>query len=333
MPGKRTTITELTTGLGMLGLSSLDDALDRRPAAMTSMSPEHWRLLADLHAGGAHAGDFAAAWANGRAFFEASEALRRRPPLTVEWKGSQKAPGDEVAPIDLRVDHVYLVSCKYESDVVNNPSPVRLFDRLLAGPSDGGSGRSANWFLAVAPDEYQALYDSVRPPGLPPRVEDLNKDERDGLAEELRKWPHQTAVDAYAGLVSRVAAASADHWRRALGTRKSEWERMLWRLLRIGSAPYFILGERRKECLRLRVATAWDWRQRFALRSFDVAAQPGGQPRVGWTAVVRDRHTGADAEVRGHVEVRSSHGRFAAPEAKVYLDTPHADVPGYFPLV
>jgi hypothetical protein len=37
--------------------------------------------------------------------------------------------------------------------------------------------------------------------------------------------------------------------------------------------------------------------------------------------------------VRGHVEVRWSHGRLAAPpEAKVYLDTPHDDVPGYFPL-
>ena len=37
--------------------------------------------------------------------------------------------------------------------------------------------------------------------------------------------------------------------------------------------------------------------------------------------------------MRGHVEVRWSHGRFCGPpEAKVYLDTPHADVPGYFPL-
>ena len=33
------------------------------------------------------------------------------------------------------------------------------------------------------------------------------------------------------------------------------------------------------------------------------------------------------------MEVRWSHGRFAqAPEAKVYLDTPHRHVPGYFPL-
>jgi hypothetical protein len=33
------------------------------------------------------------------------------------------------------------------------------------------------------------------------------------------------------------------------------------------------------------------------------------------------------------VEIRWSHGRFAQPpEAKVYLDTPMADLPGYHPL-
>jgi len=33
------------------------------------------------------------------------------------------------------------------------------------------------------------------------------------------------------------------------------------------------------------------------------------------------------------VEVRWSHGRFAqAPEAKVYLDTPHTKVPGYLQI-
>lgn len=41
-----------------------------------------------------------------------------------------------------------------------------------------------------------------------------------------------------------------------------------------------------------------------------------------------------EVEVAGHVEIRWSHGRFGGhPEAKVYLDTPHAQVPGYHPLV
>jgi hypothetical protein len=48
---------------------------------------------------------------------------------------------------------------------------------------------------------------------------------------------------------------------------------------------------------------------------------------------VRGRHSGLEQTIEGHIEIRWSHGRFGGkPEAKVYLDTPHAEVPGYFPL-
>src|SRR5664280_1686897 len=43
---------------------------------------------------------------------------------------------------------------------------------------------------------------------------------------------------------------------------------------------------------------------------------------------------GLTRTVAGHVEIRWSHGRFAQPpEAKVYLDTPMAQLPGYHQLV
>ena len=108
---------------------------------------------------------------------------------------------------------------------------------------------------------------------------------------------------------------------------------MLWRLLRMGSAPYFVLGSSSTRSLRLRVATPWDWRQLFTLEEFELFAQGGGQPRVGWSAHVRQRTSGHLHEVVGHVEVRWSHGRFGGlPEAKGYLDSHHHLVPGYFPL-
>ena len=65
---------------------------------------------------------------------------------------------------------------------------------------------------------------------------------------------------------------------------------------------------------------------------FEVFAQEGGQPRVGWLAVVRERATSQLHEVSGHVEVRWSHGRFGGPpEAKGYLDTPHTWCRATFP--
>jgi len=108
---------------------------------------------------------------------------------------------------------------------------------------------------------------------------------------------------------------------------------MLWRLLRIGSAPYFVLGSSAARSLRLRIATSWDWRQQFRLISVSMETQTGGQPRVGWEAVVRDRVSNELHEVAGHIEVRWSHGRFGGlPEAKGYLDTAHHLVPGYVTL-
>ena len=169
MPSDRTTVTELGTGLGMLGLAGIDESVRSRTSVMHSLSPEMWERLERLRAGGAYDAEFHAAWANGQAFLGADDGLRGRPPLVVEWKGTGRAPGDEVAPIDLRVDHVYLVSCKYLSKILFNVSPASIFDSLLFG----GPGRGAraarevlpgggDWYAEVAPAEYQALYESVR---------------------------------------------------------------------------------------------------------------------------------------------------------------------------
>jgi hypothetical protein len=144
-------------------------------------------------------------------------------------------------------------------------------------------------------------------------------------------WPDGAAT-RYRELAAVVAEESAARWRARLG-RKGDREEMAWRLLRLQAAPYFVLGTTDAATLRVRVGTPWDWRQRFDLLGFEVVAEAGGQPRVGWRLEVHDRELAEDRAAAGHVEVRWSHGRFAQPpEAKVYLDTPHRHVPGYFPL-
>lgn len=108
---------------------------------------------------------------------------------------------------------------------------------------------------------------------------------------------------------------------------------MLWRLLRFGPAPYFVLGSSPAGPIRLRIATPWDWLQDFKMHDFEVWAENAGQPTVGWKAIVQNRESEQLESVKGHVEIRWSHGRFSAVEAKVYLDTPHENVPGYYRLV
>jgi hypothetical protein len=168
---------------------------------------------------------------------------------------------------------------------------------------------------------------------LPHRATDLTSAQRDALGRWLRPgWP-PGVKDLYASLSDAVARASVRRWEAAMERGGGTGEAMLWRLLRIGSAPYFVLGSSAERSLRLRIATSWDWRQHYQLASISLEPQRGGQPRVGWHAVVRDRTSAETSEVTGHIEVRWSHGRFGGlPEAKGYLDTPHHLVPGYFAL-
>jgi len=160
MPSDRTAVTELGTGLGMLGLAGIDEAVRSRTPVMHSLSPEMWERMERLRAGGAYDAEFHAAWANGQAFLTAGDGLRGRLPQVIEWKGTGRAPGDEVAPIDLRVDHVYLISCKYLSKILFNVSPASVFDALLfGGPSRGARATrdllpgGGDWYADVAPAE------------------------------------------------------------------------------------------------------------------------------------------------------------------------------------
>jgi hypothetical protein len=348
---QRTTITELVTGLGTLGFDDVEQALAARPAEMVSLSPEHWTLLDELYRGGAYRQEFLGAWQNGVAFLAAAEGLRGRRPLTIEWRGGQKQPGDEAVPADLRIDHVFLVSCKYLSNIVTNTSPKAVFDRLLAGGHGVGS-RAGDWFAEVAPDAYEALYDAtidhltpapsevlvpdvgVGEVKLPASVFALSAADRAALRRMLGRgrWPAELRPAATEFSVA-VADASAARWQRALAAPGTDLERVLWRLLRIGSAPYFVLGASTAGTLRLRIGTAWDWRQHFRIDSFGVTSTVREQPVVQWQVTVTNRRSHRTSTIDGHVEIRWSHGKFGQrPEAKVYLDTPHPHIPGYWPL-
>ncbi len=308
-----------------------------RPSEL-AIGPDAWDHLHAVVGSGRFATELAGAFANGRALLEATDGLRGRVPLTIEWTGGRRAPGDEVAPIDLRIDHVYLVSCKYESDIVANVSPARLFEGLLA--TAGAWGR-ADWYATVAPDEYAALYractGAVGLAGHPETPDACSREQLAALRAELpgRSYPDAASRAAYADLCRAVSVASATRWAEHLAAAPAR-ETMLWRLLRIGSAPYFVLGNDRATGApaRYRVVGPWDWRDRFELRAFSVTPADAGQPRVDWSCTYRARQDGVERTASGHVEIRWSHGRFAGPpEAKVYLDTPMARLPGYHPLL
>jgi len=333
MPADRTEITEIVTGLATYGGDDLATALACPPHTFGGVGHDRWQRLQALERAGRYRAEFAAAWANGRSFFTAEDGLRGRPARVVEWKGPQRPPGADPIPADLRVDHVYLVSCKYNSRIQLNVSPWSVFD---AGADAEGR---RDWYGEVASAEQQALYEVVRfetglVGSLPVRAEAMTPIQRRELATALGRgpWTSPAAAEAYTALSAAVATGSARRWRQGLRSERVR-EATLWRFLRVAAATYFVLGSDGERMVRLRVGSPWDWRQSFRLRRFEVEPVVSRQPVVRWAATVDDRAAGEARTVDGHIEVRWSHGRFSGPpEAKVYLDTPHHLVAGYWPL-
>lgn len=332
MPSLRTEITEIVTALGTTGKSDIESALEVGPLVVKNVSEIQWRRIRETYAAGTHQSEFDSAWANGSTFFWSDDGLRGRRPLLIEWKGSHNPPGFDFLPADLRIDHVFLISCKYLSRILANLSPANLFVRLLADRSGG----EKDWYEAIAPLAYRQFYEELRvclnQVELPSDSSDLTPDQLSAIRSICsRAWP-ESLVDPWRAFSYEVSKGSAEMWSAQMATLRQR-EEMLWRLLRFNPAPYFVLGASQTESLRLRIGTPWDWRQLFELREFQVAPANRGQPEVRWEAEVKEKASGRSRAVYGHVEVRWSHGRFSGVEAKVYLDIAHTSVPGYFPLI
>src|SRR5438093_9090408 len=156
MPRLLTEVTEIATALGTL-VPDLARGIAERPGRLFNVDDLVWDRVVAAYENHEHLASFDAAFANGAALLRAEDGLRGRPPKLVEWKGPHRPPGDDVVPADIRIDHVYQVSCKYLSRVMQNAGPARLFDRLLIGEDRSKD----DWFAAVAPREYHTLYRAV----------------------------------------------------------------------------------------------------------------------------------------------------------------------------
>jgi len=333
MSRELTLITEIGTGLGMIPGLNLDEAFEFGvPDVLVGVDAPTWESLREWWYSGAYATAFTDAFEDGCYFLESDLGLRHRPPVSIEWKGPHQAPEDDPLPADLRIDGVFIVSCKNLSKVLLNPSPAVLFRSALRDSDLGGR----DWYEEIAPEELTKLYaasvehlDLGDFPALP---SELTRDQRDVLKKQLaRQWPADLHVEV-AEWVEAVSSRSAELLNRTLGSKRDR-ERFYWRLLRIHSAPYFILGRQPSGPVRLRVLTPWDLRRKFSFEGLEISPSSAGQPQIAWKAAFTDLDTGARKETSGHVEIRWSHGRFCgAPESKIYLDTLHGDACGYQPL-
>lgn len=327
-----TKVSEIATALGMLR-PTLPEAMSHRPTELVGVSDEAWRQLLELYETGAHSKLFAKAFANGRVFARSDRGLRQRHPNTVEWSGPFLARWTSAIPADLRVDDVYLVSCKYDSKILHNTSPTRFFDSRLMEPSR----TTGPWFDSVALEQYQAYFLAVRSHyglnGISADVTKLDAADRLMLKQALPRQLSDELSGEQAAFCHAMATASVERWRKSVTSLRQRQEFAL-SLLRIPQAIYFLLGVDGPTSLRFKVASRWDWAKQYEVRELNMSGRAGAmQPTVDWRLVVTDCVSQTNLVVEGHVEVRWSHGRFlGAPEAKVKLDTALRAVPGYIAL-
>ena len=92
MASVRTEITELATGLGMLGYDSPTEAISQFPKQFADVTERVWDQFTRAVDESPHRVDFAGAYRNGQVFLEANDGLRGRPPQLIECKGSHRSP-------------------------------------------------------------------------------------------------------------------------------------------------------------------------------------------------------------------------------------------------
>lgn len=349
MASVKTKVTEIATALGIMGdHGSVASAMSgREPPPITNLSHEDWADVHGAYGAGTLAGEFGTAFANGRHFLQTE--LTGAKPKTIEWRGNGKTLYHHDIPVDIRVNRVYLVSCKYNSKVLLNPSPHALFDEAL-----GSRSRGRHWYATVARQEYCSFYraylEAAQLQGYPDDPAALSKDQRDRLRKAFPRKLPVGLQPRYRQMAAAVARESARRWEASAGGRERD---LLLRILRISAVDYFFLGTQRGRAQRLKLLNSADWNGTYRVKSFHAwPATDALQPQVQWRAEIETRKPGTGAPatatspdpamplfasrehaVEGHVEIRWSHGKFCGnPEAKVYLDTPVEQVPGYEPF-
>ena len=336
MATDKTRLTELATAVGLVwepsdawpqGLEQLD---------VPGLDPAVWQpaVLPATEVGSRQRDLLLRALENGRAFRD--QVLGGRRPQQVEWLGAAHSVWTSDIPRDLTVDGVWFIQAKYDSTCVLNTSPGSLVDDLLV---DHTREARHSWYEEVALDQLQAFYDEIRTgepdAELPADVRDLDRVGKAALKTRMRaRAATEGEAARYAELCRAVSIETTLRWRHHLeGATVPQRTQMLFRMLRISGGPYWLLGTKGHEPIRLQVVDTRTWRERFELKRFRVLDAHAGQPQVDWRAEITDRASRDRRVVEGFCEIRWSHGKLQGnPECKVQVTTPLEEIPGYTPM-
>lgn len=265
--------------------------------------------------------------------------------VSLKWTGSVRAASSVSSSQDLLVFNSLPVSIKANSNVVYNLSPVNLFVHL---PSNRRfTSRHDNWFLNLARNELEALFEVVRRHG---KLQYTNIDDFEHRARRSGRKQVQQVIaglksqeldrfnQLYKNMCNLVAQRSADRFNAEVANlrRLNDIEEIVGKVFfRMNSIQYLLIGIDRNKDIAVIIPSITEWRRNWVLH--DIKAQPDTkclQSVVRITVTIRNTATREIFVSKYRAEVRWSHGKFCGnPEAKLYKEFPWTDVPFFQRIV
>jgi len=341
MASKKTEATELALAFGLLGIEDPEDVKSQQLEILFegTLTPEKYFDFIDSY-------EHTYNQICGRMISVGLQVRNSHPYVknysSLKWIGEQQLYITTSLSKDLQIGPI-AVSAKASSDVVANLSPYNLLIALPSGQTT--SSKSQNWFLSVAENELQSLYEKYQQfcfPDQPNNVESFfnqtTQDERKNLVRKanlLDEEKSRALTYSYLRLCHKTASQSASLFNQnlnaAIRTNRARGVKIgiIKTFFRLNTSPYILAGVDRGADIALNIPDSNSWNKTWEFIS--VEAYPdtnAGQAIVKFLAKIRNREMKTNHEFHFHAEIRWSHGKLCGnPEGKLYKDFDWVELP------
>lgn len=338
MPTQKTTATEVSVILGLLDTDWKTVRYDSLPEDLKkSFSEDCYRQALEFYGKNPSLCD---------SLTKAGRKLRTYVPelseiKSIQWKGPGQLARSVAISQDILVNNIP-VSVKTESDVVYNLSPSNMF---LAVPSGAlpRPDKDKNWYITVSYDRFNELYCLLRDSLNLTYTSVLEFEEKAGKLErkqiqdflKQRTDIYEKFMDIYVSLCHETAVKSAEIFNNNVTETRKEHPKTLWEtiakvFLRLNGTPYLLVSLENGTVFLLKVPDLTTFLRQFEFTNVFAQADLARRQSVVDIKIGCKQKNGKTKELKYHVEIRWSHGKFCGnPEAKLYKHFLWKDAPGF----
>ena len=284
-----------------------------------------------------------------KALFEAGKILRKHilesgiSNFKIKWSGDNHLSGIESVAKDLEIDPInWRVSVKENADVFINSSATTVFIDLPQGKF-GQRVRGEDWFLKVAPDEFQEYYLSCNGNNVAgyatiaeyyQYVKGKDRKDFSQYVATLHSKKSKKVLKSYQELCDKVSVESANIFNLNFQKftnetgNKNPLVPIFHFFFKINGISYYLIGSEKNKPFVVSLPPSSKWVKKYKFLNIEAISRKAGQPEVDLNFSFKNKETGETYNIPLKIEIRWSHGKFCGnPEAKVYKQWSYTDLP------